>query len=50
MLTTIKGFQWILAMTVLAGFVVPANAEEMKLWRHGIVEAKSDAVIVFLGS
>lgn len=50
MLTTIKGFQWILTMTVLAGLVVPANAEEMKLWRHGIVEAKSDAGIVFMGS
>ena len=38
-------------MTVLTGFaVVPANAEDMKLWRHGIVEAKSDAGIVFMGS
>jgi NitT/TauT family transport system substrate-binding protein len=43
--------RWILAMTVLTGLVVvPANAADMKLWRHGIVEAKSDAGIVFMGS
>src|SRR6185436_17821101 len=51
MLTAIKGCQWILAATVLAGLVIaPANAEDLKLWRHGIVEAKSDAGIVFMGS
>jgi NitT/TauT family transport system substrate-binding protein len=51
MLTSTKGCRWILAMTMLTGFVVvPANAEDMKLWRHGIVEAKSDAGIVFMGS
>lgn len=27
-----------------------ANAQELKVWRHGIVEAKSDAGIVFMGS
>src|SRR4029078_6392871 len=49
MLTAIKGCQWILAATVLAGAVIaPANAEDLKLWRHGIVEAKSDAGIVFM--
>ena len=43
--------RWILAMTVLTGLVVvPANAADMKLWRHGIVEAKSDVGIVFMGS
>jgi len=51
MLTAIKGCQWILAATVLAELViVPASAEDLKLWRHGIVEAKSDAGIVFMGS
>jgi len=51
MLTSTKGCRWILAMTMLTGFVVvPANAEDMKLWRHGILEAKSDAGIVFMGS
>src|SRR5215472_15137392 len=41
----------ILALAVLAALVsVPAAAQEPKLWRHGIVEAKSDAGIVFMGS
>jgi len=44
-------FRWILALAALTGLVVvPARAEDMKLWRHGIVEAKSDAGIVFMGS
>ena len=51
MRTTMKGCRWILALTALTALVVvPANAEDMKLWRHGIVEAKSDAGIVFMGS
>jgi NitT/TauT family transport system substrate-binding protein len=51
MRTTMKGSRWILALTALTALVVaPANAEDMKLWRHGIVEAKSDAGIVFMGS
>src|SRR5215510_8161416 len=51
MRTTIKRRRRILALAALAGLVlVPANAEELKLWRHGIVEAKSDAGIVFMGS
>ncbi len=37
-----------LALTALA--VTPASAEKLKLWRHGVVEAKSDAGIVFMGS
>jgi len=46
-----KGRRRILALAALTALVVvPANAEEMKLWRHGIVEAKSDAGIVFMGS
>src|SRR5215831_8297108 len=48
---TMKGRRWILAFTALTGLIiVPASAEELKLWRHGIVEAKSDAGIVFMGS
>jgi NitT/TauT family transport system substrate-binding protein len=51
MRTTMKGRRRILALAALTALVVvPANAEEMKLWRHGIVEAKSDAGIVFMGS
>ena len=51
MRTTMKERRWILALTALTALiVVPANAEDMKLWRHGIVEAKSDAGIVFMGS
>src|SRR4029079_3175819 len=35
-----RGGRGILALTVLAGLVsAPAAAEELKLWRHGIVEA-----------
>src|SRR5262252_7595260 len=48
---TMKGRRWILALTALTGLIiVPASAEELKFWRHGIVEAKSDAGIVFMGS
>src|SRR5262245_47153826 len=48
---TMQGRWRILALTVLTGvIIVPATAEELKLWRHGIVEAKSDAGIVFMGS
>src|SRR5215510_2561093 len=48
---TMKGRRWILALTALTGLIiVPASAEELKLWRHGVVEAKSDAGIVFMGS
>ncbi|MGB8429809.1 MAG: hypothetical protein WCE72_08310, partial [Pseudolabrys sp.] len=46
-----NGRQRILALAALMGLlVVPASAQELKLWRHGIVEAKSDAGIVFMGS
>ena len=51
MLKAIKGCQWVLATTVLTTLVfAPAKAEELKLWRHGVVEAKSDAGIVFMPS
>src|SRR6478672_12137863 len=46
-----NGRQRILVLAALTGLVVfPASAQELKLWRHGIVEAKSDAGIVFMGS
>lgn len=49
--TTIKGCLPILAWATLTALaVVPANADDLKVWRHGIVEAKSDAGIVFMGS
>src|SRR5215475_2681931 len=48
---TMKGRRWIPALLGLTALVMaPASAEEQKLWRHGIVEAKSDAGIVFMGS
>jgi NitT/TauT family transport system substrate-binding protein len=51
MRTTIKGCLHILVMTALTALVVvPATADELKLWQHGIVEAKSDAGIVFMAS
>src|SRR5215813_11324656 len=51
MRTTVKGRRWIPALLGLTALVMaPASADEMKLWRHGIVEAKSDAGIVFMGS
>lgn len=47
-----NGHRWMLAMAALmVGLAVnPAGAQDLKLWRHGIVEAKSDAGIVFMGS
>lgn len=40
-----------LALAALTGLMaLPASAQELELWRHGIVEAKSDAGIVFMGS
>src|SRR6476660_3951870 len=51
MRTKKNGRQRILALAALMGLVVvPASAQELKLWRHGIVEAKSDAGIVFMAS
>ncbi len=40
----------LVALVVPALFVSGANAEELKIWRHGIVEAKSDAGFVFMAS
>ena len=51
MRTKKNGHQRILALAASMGLlVVPASAQELKLWRHGIVEAKSDAGIVFMAS
>jgi len=51
MRTTIKEYLWLLALAALTALIViPANADDMKVWRHGIVEAKSDAGIVFMAS
>ena len=48
---TIKRSLRVMALAVLAGFAIAsAKAEDLQLWRHGIVEAKSDAGIVFMGS
>jgi len=49
--TRIKRCLQLAALTTLMALVVaPANADDMKVWRHGIVEAKSDAGIVFMAS
>jgi len=51
MRTTAKGHRLMLALGPLTGLIaLPASAQELELWRHGIVEAKSDAGIVFMGS
>ena len=51
MRTAMKGCQWILGLAALTTLAVAsASADEMKVWRHGIVEAKSDAGIVFMPS
>ena len=50
MRTSIKECLRILSVAAIALVAIPANADEMKVWRHGIVEAKSDAGIVFMAS
>jgi NitT/TauT family transport system substrate-binding protein len=39
-----------LSAALLAAVAVPAAAEELKVWRHGIIEAKSDAGILYMAS
>jgi NitT/TauT family transport system substrate-binding protein len=34
----------------LAGLAAPAAAQDVKVWRHGIIEAKSDAGIFYMAS
>ncbi len=51
MRTTIEERLRLLALAALTALIViPANADQLKVWRHGIVEAKSDAGIVFMPS
>lgn len=50
MRTSIKECLRILSVAAIALVAIPANADEVKVWRHGIVEAKSDAGIVFMAS
>ena len=41
----------LLATLLTTALVAPAsNAAELKNWRHGVVEAKSDAGFVFMAS
>ena len=42
---------WLSAMLALsAGLTGGASAQDLKLWRHGIIEAKSDAGILYMAS
>jgi NitT/TauT family transport system substrate-binding protein len=38
------------AMLLLTGLAAPAAAQDLKVWRHGIIEAKSDAGIFYMAS
>ena len=49
-ITMIRQSLRILVFTAVTALVIPAAADDMKVWRHGIVEAKSDAGIVFMAS
>ncbi len=40
---------WV-AAAMLAGFAAQAPAQDLKVWRHGIIEAKSDAGILYMAS
>src|SRR6266853_7033628 len=37
-------------LAMLAGLAVGAAAQDLKTWRHGIIEAKSDAGILYMAS
>jgi len=37
-------------LAMLAGLAVGAAAQDLKIWRHGIIEAKSDAGILYMAS
>lgn len=37
-------------MAILAGIAGPVAAEDLKVWHHGIIEAKSDAGIFYMAS
>jgi NitT/TauT family transport system substrate-binding protein len=36
------------ALALMAGVAAPAAAQDLKVWRHGIIEAKSDAGILYM--
>jgi NitT/TauT family transport system substrate-binding protein len=38
------------ALALLAGLAAPAAAQNLTVWRHGIIEAKSDAGILYMAS
>jgi NitT/TauT family transport system substrate-binding protein len=40
----------LLTPALLAGLAAPAPAQDLKVWRHGIIEAKSDAGIFYMAS
>src|SRR5258705_2297160 len=37
-------------LAMLAGLAAGASAQDLKTWRHGIIEAKSDAGILYMAS
>src|SRR5438067_2484430 len=45
MVHPIRIFGGLLALLLLT---LPAGAQELKIWRHGVVEAKADAGFVFM--
>jgi NitT/TauT family transport system substrate-binding protein len=52
---TVRSWRWSLAVGALAVVLVVqagshAVAQELKIWRHGVVEAKSDAGFAFMAS
>jgi NitT/TauT family transport system substrate-binding protein len=38
------------AVATMAGVAAGASAQDFKTWRHGIIEAKSDAGILYMAS
>jgi NitT/TauT family transport system substrate-binding protein len=51
----IRNTRWIAlrlsaTLALLAGLAAPAAAQDLKVWRHGIIEAKSDAGILYMAS
>jgi NitT/TauT family transport system substrate-binding protein len=51
---TRHGRSWVVrfstAVAILAGLAGAASAQNLKIWRHGIIEAKSDAGILYMAS
>lgn len=43
-----RGVGWLAGMLVAAVLAAPAHAAEARTWRHGILEAKSDAGIIMM--